>query len=65
MARPWLTIDEQSLDLPRIDVAEIVARVEEVGAEVLADDPKMLWRRTASCGRGPHRQWTKRSPAAR
>ena len=38
-------------DLPEIDVAEIAARLEEVGAEVLADDPKRLRRRIAELER--------------
>ena len=41
----------ESPDLPEIDVAEIAARLEEVGAEVLADDPRTLRRRIAELER--------------
>ena len=46
--------------LPEIDVAEIAARLEEVGAEVLADDPKTLRRRIAEL----ERELRKKTPAA-
>ncbi len=42
---------QDSPDLPAIDVAEIAERLEEVGAEVLADDPKRLRRRIAELER--------------
>ena len=50
----------ESTDLPAIDVAEIAARLEEVGAEVLADDPKALRRRIAVL----ERELRKKAPAA-
>ena len=50
----------ESLDLPAIDVAEIAARLEAAGAEVLADDPKALRRRIAEL----ERELRKKAPAA-
>ncbi len=52
--------NRESPDLSEIDVAEIAARLEEAGAEVLADDPKVLRRRIAEL----ERELRKKTPAA-
>ena len=43
--------EQETPDLPAIDVAEIATRLEDVGSSLLADDPKRLRRRIAELER--------------